>query len=103
MKTITENLLDSFTNVESVFIVGRRWHSDSTYHTAEIYVNNEFVHKTAKTYGYGDQYLWTAAEWLREHYQVFNNDVTLGIRRYCEDNNIKFNYVGVDVARKRDL
>lgn len=98
--------LDSFTKVESIMVVGRRWFektNGNTYHTAEIYINNEFIHKIDFTYGYGDQYYWNAWEWLLKNNYVKGGNKFVNPRIYCEENKIKWNNTVADVKRKKDL
>lgn len=101
---MSAELLKSFTDVQSIFIVGRRWFDSvngNTYHTSEIYVNDEFVHKVERTYGYGDQYVWNSFVWLKENKYINCGKENPSI--YCRENNIKLNYTVSDVKRKKDL
>jgi hypothetical protein len=85
-------------------VVGRRWFdkkNGNTYHTSEIYINNEFIHKTEFTYGYGDQYYWTAWDWLMANGYVKNKFSPPRI--WCEDNNIKWCTTVSDVGSKKNL
>lgn len=97
--------------VKSVTILGRRWFArtyGNTYHTAEIHVNGACVHKTPMEYGYGDQYLYAAMDWL-EAAGYFK------VERYPESGGreapwqtaarlkFKLAYSVADVARERDL
>ena len=95
MKTMTtttlmnKTKLDSFVKVESIMVVGRRWFektNGNTYHTAEIYINNEFINKIDLTYGYGDQYYWSAWQWLLKNNYVGID--AMSPRIYCEKNKI---------------
>jgi|688.fasta_scaffold04876_11 hypothetical protein len=106
-KSITKNnLLDTFVEVESIFIIGRRWFektNGNTYHTSEIYVNNNFVHKISMTYGYGQQYLWTALNWLKNNKYLSSISEKDNPSIFCRENNIKLNHTVADVGRKKDL
>ena len=88
-----------------IHIHGRRWFertNGNTYHSVDVWVNGEHVHRTDFAYGYGSHYEQTAQAAL----------VKLGIvkdaegRRlwsYCQDNNIEFVDAVTDVTCKRDL
>jgi hypothetical protein len=87
----------------SLVILGRRWFDKrygNTYHTATIIVDGETVHTSDVTYGYGDAYLQTAAEWLRR-----NDYPQAGwpLSVWCRMSGIAFTYSAADVSRKRDL
>lgn len=52
----------------SLHIEGRRWFQrtyGNTYHTVTVYANGAQVFKSPKAYGYGDQWIQTALDWLR--------------------------------------
>lgn len=113
---MSNQLLETFTEVQSIFLVGRRWFertNGNTYHTVEIYVNDEFVHKIPMTYGYGDQYIWNGFAYVADKYKLMarmgpglliaQGDKLSTPSAFCRENNIKFNYTVSDVARKRDL
>lgn len=105
LKMKSNQLLETFTEVQSIFLVGRRWFertNGNTYHTVEIYVNDEFVHKMPMTYGYGDQYMWNGFAYVVDKYKLLR-PCTPHPSTFCRENNIKFNYTVSDVARKRDL
>ena len=86
-------------------IIGRRWFDSkwgNTYHSVQVFVNNQLVGEEPYAYGYDDQYIQTAFEILQEHgyfadksYYDFNDD-----RRYNRD---RFLITVSDVKRKRDL
>lgn len=102
---MSTELLKTFEEVASVFVVGRRWFdkvNGNTYHSAEIYVNNDFVHKIDYAYGYGDQYMWNGFLWLKEN-NFLDYDCKTVPTRYCREKGIKFNYTVADVKRKKDL
>lgn len=100
----TNTKLDSFINVNSIMVVGRRWFertNGNTYHSAEIYVNNNFVHKIDFTYGYGNQFEWNAMEWLKKN--GYLKEYKGNPSTYCRENNISYNSTVADVKRKKDL
>lgn len=104
---MSKELLDTFTEVQSIFLVGRRWFertNGNTYHTVDIYVNDEFVHKIPMTYGYGDQYMWNGFAYIVDKYKLLRPCFkTPNPGTFCREHNIKFNHTVSDVARKRDL
>lgn len=94
--------------VESITIIGRRWFRrgpGTTYHTAEIVLNGETVHKTPKQYGYGDQYADTAFRWLLSQGIIPPPEHPYESHwRHIRDNlGIPYSYRAIDVARERDL
>jgi hypothetical protein len=92
--------------VRSITVVGRRWFRrgyGGTYHTAEIFVNGERVHKTPEQYGYDKQYLWTAWEWLVQSGQIPPLPRNESPWNWCKDHGIELDYYAHDVRRERDL
>jgi hypothetical protein len=96
---------------KSIKVVGRRWFrrgAGGTYHVADIYVNDELLHTTPYQYGYGDQYLETATQWL-EHEGIIpmrprgNGSCTAGWRWIRDELGIPLDYYAFDVKRQRDL
>lgn len=97
---------------KSISIVGRRWFQRSygnTYFSADIYVNGVQAGRIPFSYGYGDQYLYEAIDWLeengympdREHHE--NGSAEPGWRYFRDDRGIPFEYSVMDVPRKKDL
>lgn len=98
--------------IESLNIIGKRWFQrtyGNSYHSVKIYVNDEILYK-GFSYGYGNQYIQTAAEMLES--AGYNLD------RYYSDGSKMDKYVALydmirrtpgfserveDVARKKDL
>jgi hypothetical protein len=88
----------------TLHISGRRWFQKTygnTYHTASIYINGQLVHKTPMEYGYGDMYLQTAVDWLKEHGHLPAN-AEYGTRYLRYDSGYLFTHDVADVL-KRDL
>lgn len=84
-------------------IGGRRWFQRSfgnTYHTVGIYFSDGSVQWLPKAYGYGDAYLSTALDWLKENGFV-PADTEYGTRVLREDLGITFDVA--DVNREKDL
>jgi hypothetical protein len=99
------------TKVRSITVIGRRWWQKlygNTYHSVEVLVNGECVHKIDFAYGYGDQYVWNARQWLAENgflpgVEQHENGSGESLWRYCERLGIAYSASVTDVARKRDL
>jgi len=76
---------------KNISLIGRRHMSGgNTYHTVVIVVDGEQVHKSERTYGYGDHYVTTAKEWLRDNGYAFDRDTPI-VREVS------------DVRRRKDL
>mgnify|MGYP000201173333 CR=1 FL=1 len=86
--------------IESMRIEAKRWFQRSygnTYHTVTVFVNDEVLRSNI-TYGYGNQYLQTAAELLKDNgYEIpeNNNEAFRLVSR--------FDHTAEDVKRKKDL
>lgn len=92
---------------QTLHIIGRRWFQKTygnTYHTAEVLINGKSVYKSMRSYGYGDQYLTTAVEWL-QRVDLLPSDIVghVGTRYLREESGYEFSYEVHDVARQRDL
>ena len=86
--------------IETLKIYGKRWFQKSygnTYHTVTVIVNGEEM-KSGITYGYGDHYLQTAADMLRNvGYDIpENNGEAYAMMT-------KYEHEATDVKRKKDL
>lgn len=90
-------------------VVGRRWWNracGNTYHAVDIWINGILVHTVPFKYGYGNQYMDTAANWLAEngYLPAGNHDGRYeSLWSTCERLGIKFEQDVYDVKRKRDL
>ena len=67
----------------------------NTYHNVKIWVNDVKVAHLKKVYGYGNQYLETAARWLEDNQFItdrerHNNGCRELLSRCCEERNIEF-------------
>lgn len=87
----------------SIHIEGRRWFQRSygnTYHSVRIYTNGRCAYVSDKQYGYGDQFLQTAFDWLTKngHPECVSNAGTRFLRE-----EIGGSYSVIDVAREKDL
>jgi hypothetical protein len=86
-----------------IHIDGRRWFQrtyGNTYHSVRIYVDGE-VTTLPRQYGYGDQYLQTAWDWLQSHGYI-PSGVEYGGTRYLREE-LGATYSVADVARQSDL
>lgn len=92
-------------NPTTITIIGRRWFQKlygNTYHSVEIYVDGQFVHKINFEYGYGTMYAQNACLWLREN-GFISPDRHQSLRRYCNEHDIHLIDSVTDVERKKDL
>ena len=95
----------------TVRLVGRRWFQRSygnTYHTVDVYVDEELIGESSRQYGYGDQYIQTGFAILMENTNLpplrrYSNGMDEPVYRWAERNGIKMEYLVTDVRRKRDL
>jgi hypothetical protein len=93
---------------KSIIIIGRRWFqrtNGNTYHTAEIIIDGETVHKTPFAYGYGDQYTQSAFEWLVKSGTIPapEHPSECHWRHIRDILGIAYSYQAIDVPRKKDL
>ena len=81
--------------LRSLYINGRLWFDKSggnTYHAVSISANGKWLIDIGMTYGYGDQYLQTALDWLKK-FGLVNEEVrsiydlreTLDLYTSCKD------------------
>lgn len=86
--------------IESMRIDAKRWFQRSygnTYHTVKVFVNGEVL-KSEITYGYGNHYLQTAAELLKDNgYEIPENSGEAFRLVSGYDHTVE------DVKRKKDL
>ena len=95
--------------LEGLHIEGRRWFQRSygnTYHTVRIYANGELLHATEQQYGYDDQYIQTALDWLEANGYIERKEYPNGSKEggtlYLRETLHGTNTV-IDVTRERDL
>jgi hypothetical protein len=89
---------------KQIEIHGRRWFQKTfgnTYHSVVITVDGRDEIDSGVHYGYGEQYMQTAAEILVEH--GYLPPIGTALWRYCQKNGIRLAYDVVDVKRKKDL
>ena len=106
------NIVESFISVpgdhdpqiKSIAIFGRRWFQKTcgnTYHSVQIFVNTMEI-KLPYQYGYGEQYYWTAINYLvKNGYIIQENNES--VREWAIRNKVNLVSAVVDVARKKDL
>jgi len=94
----------------TITIMGRKWFdkvNGNTYHSATILVDGRHVHKVDYEYGYGDQYVWSAWEWLDANGYIkikrYSNGGTEAPWQYCDREGIVLFYTATDVNHKKDL
>jgi hypothetical protein len=103
---LTKYLVSGEPEFKTLEILGRRWFQRSggnTYHTAEIVVDGEVVHKTGKAYGYGDQYVQSAAAWLAANGYVSPLWAGKPLWQLRDEYGIKYRAEAINVPRERDL
>ena len=91
--------------MKSLIVFGRRWFqktNGNTYHSAEIIVDGKPVHKIEYEYGYDQQYLYTAFNWLKSE-GYLNIGTHESPHAWAERTGINLVCNVVDVARKKDL
>ncbi len=94
----------------ALHIEGRRWFqrtAGNTYHSVRIFANGALLASLPYQYGYGDQWIETALQWLhanghirRERYDngSYKESGTLYLRE-----SLGATYSVIDVARQKDL
>lgn len=83
-------------------IVAKRWFQRSagnTYHSVHIYQDDKELAYLPFQYGYGEQWLQTALDWL--HANEYIQTKEYGTRFYREE--LNGTYTVYDVDRKKDL
>lgn len=86
-----------------ISVEGRRWFQKTygnTYHSVRIYVDGKEVAYLPFQYGYGDQFLQTALDWLKANGYA-PADAEYGTRYLREV--LNGSYTVIDVDRRRDL
>ncbi len=91
---------------DSITIIGRRWFdrvNGNTYHSCECLINGQPVANVPFSYGYGNQYEYSAMNKLAELGYLPGYDSQTVAWRYCEDRGIAYHATHSDVNRKKDL
>lgn len=92
--------------IKRIDILGRRWFQrtyGNTYHSVEIWIDDNLVHKVPFAYGYDRMYEQTAIDWLAKFGYLPKEAARWPTRRVAEDLGIEIESTAVDVDRKRDL
>jgi hypothetical protein len=90
-------------DIMSLHIKGKRWFQKSygnTYHSVRIFKDNEQLVYLPFQYGYGEQFLQTAIDWLKANGEI-PADAEYGTHYLRET--LGGTYAVEDVDRKRDL
>ncbi len=94
------------TKTRAFHIEGRRWFQrtyGNTYHSVRIFSDGEQLVYLPYQYGYSDQFLQTALDWLRAEGLIPQNDRLDGYgTRYLREE-LDSTYSVIDVERKKDL
>lgn len=91
-----------------VHVSARRWSGNiygNTYHTVKVWVNGEVIGVSPVSYGYGDSWMQTAGDVLRDaglFAEIFGTDDVYAIGSYAMREAGVTSEV-VDVKRRRDL
>lgn len=91
---------------DTVQIIGKRWFertNGNTYHSVDVYVNNEQVEYVPFKYGYERQYEQTALEILRKHYELPKEMDKYASLWHLKELGISVLNDVTDVPRKKDL
>lgn len=89
--------------MKSLHIEGRRWFQrtyGNTYHTVRIFIDGDLKYASEREYGYGDQFLQTALDWLKANGYA-PADAQYGTLYLRET--LGGTYSVVDVTRQKDL
>jgi hypothetical protein len=83
-------------------IEGRRWFQrtyGNTYHSVRIYQDGKMLACLPFSYGYGDQFLQTAWDWLNQNGYILPAHASTQYLREV----MRGTYSVIDVQRKKDL
>ena len=91
-------------------IEGRRWFQrtyGNTYHSVRIYQGNALLVCLPYQYGYGEQYIETAIQWLEDNGHIakrerYSNGGKPSGTLYLRET-LQASYSCIDVGRQRDL
>ena len=103
-----------------VTIHGRRWFQRSygnTYHTVTVEIDGKHVYTSPEEYGYGDQYIQTAMDWIEsidgggQNALValipkrisYDNGGHEALWQWAERTGMTYSAIASDVSRQRDL
>lgn len=89
-----------------IFVVGRRWFdkvNGNTYFSVKCYVDGKLIGYQPYEYGYGDQYMQRAAEFLHDAGIYPTPDYFKYPWQLARDAGDTFTYTVADMSRKKDL
>ncbi len=93
--------------VSSITLIGRRWFNrgpGNTYHSCEVLVNGQRVHRIDYAYGYGSAWADSGLIWLKNNGHLCGIDPGREmLSSYCERMGIAYSEHVTDVTRKKDL
>lgn len=97
--------------MKNLHIEGRLWFQKSngnTYHTTRIFHNGAMIFSSPRQYGYGDQFLQTAFDWLAENgvpelAEIHPNGCRKNANTIYLRETMESTYSRIDVTRKGDL
>ena len=103
--------MTSATKLQGLHIDGRRWFdraNGNTYHSVRIFANGELIGTVPYEYGYDDQFLQTALDWLREQGLIepqsyYANGCPKNYGTQYLRESLGGTYSVSDVRRKKDL
>lgn len=92
------DIIEPGCHLYSIAVKAKRWFragEGNSYHNVKIWVNDVKVAHLKKVYGYGSQYLETAARWLEDNKFItdrerHNNGCREVLWRYCKERGIEF-------------
>jgi hypothetical protein len=91
----------------SIQIEGRLWWRrgyGGMYNVAHIWVDGNYVGRTAETGGGGDNYLYNACDWLEDHLYIPKRPTGTPVWKWIRDDlKIDYIYGSQDVKRRKDL
>jgi hypothetical protein len=95
--------------IKTIHIHGARYYdkaSDNTYHSCKVFVNNRLVLTCAFEYGYGDQYIETAAQALHKNGVIDRGERHKGgswepLWRVCQEQDIVLTHECEDTTKQR--
>jgi hypothetical protein len=97
--------------MRSITIYGKRWFQKTwgnTYHSVDVLVDGNLVHRIDFSYGYGGMYMQNAQTWLEQNGYLpglrhYDNGGYEPLWQYCRDRGINLLDNVTDVSRKKDL
>lgn len=96
---------------QSVVVVGKRWFdrkNGNTYFTALIIVDGKIAGNVGPSYGYGDQYVQAAGDFLESkglipEREKYSHGGKPALWMHLSDLGVEYVFTVADVGRKKDL